>query len=187
MTLTEFKYIVALARERHFGRAARSCFVSQHTLSVAVRKLEDELGVTLFERGMSDVSVTPIGEQVVVQAKRVLEEATAIRQMVHKGKEQLNGSLRIGAIYTIAPYLFPRLIPVLHDRAPLMPRSKSVTPSSSSSFLTATLRVGWLTKQDLAALPKCRSRANATMYLNSVSVMVPLAEPIQRTYQNCSI
>ncbi len=121
MTLTEFKYIVALARERHFGRAARSCFVSQPTLSVAVRKLEDELGVTLFERGMSDVSVTPIGEQVVVQAKRVLEEATAIRQMVHKGKEQLNGSLRIGAIYTIAPYLFPRLIPVLHERAPLMP------------------------------------------------------------------
>ena len=121
MTLTEFKYIVALARERHFGRAARSCFVSQPTLSVAVRKLEEELGVTLFERGMSDVSVTPIGEQVVVQAKRVLEEATAIRQMVHKGKEQLNGSLRMGAIYTIAPYLFPRLIPVLHERAPLMP------------------------------------------------------------------
>ena len=121
MTLTEFKYIVALARERHFGRAAKACFVSQPTLSVAVRKLEDELGVTLFERGMSDVSVTPIGEQIVVQAKRVLEETTAIRQMAHKGKEQLNGSLRIGAIYTIAPYFFPKLIPILHQRAPLMP------------------------------------------------------------------
>ena len=121
MTLTEFKYIVALARERHFGRAAKACFVSQPTLSVAVRKLEDELGVTIFERGMSDVSVTPIGEQIVVQAKRVLEETTAIRQMAHKGKDQLNGTLRIGAIYTIAPYIFSRLIPILHDRAPLMP------------------------------------------------------------------
>ncbi len=121
MTLTEFKYIVALARERHFGRAAKACFVSQPTLSVAVRKLEDELGVTLFERGMSDVSVTPIGEQIVVQAKRVLEETTAIRQMAHKGKEQLNGTLRMGAIYTIAPYVFPKLIPILHERAPLMP------------------------------------------------------------------
>ncbi|MBY0579970.1 MAG: LysR family transcriptional regulator [Burkholderiales bacterium] len=121
MTLTEFKYIVALARERHFGRAAKACFVSQPTLSVAVRKLEDELGVTLFERGMSEVSVTPMGEQIVVQAKRVLEETTAIRQMAHKGKEQLNGALRVGAIYTIAPYLFPKLIPVLHEKAPLMP------------------------------------------------------------------
>lgn len=121
MTLTEFKYIVALARERHFGRAAKSCFVSQPTLSVAVRKLEDELGVILFERGVSEITVTPMGEHIVVQAKRVLEETTAIRQMAHKGKEQLNGSLRIGSVFTIAPYLFPKLVPVLHEMAPMMP------------------------------------------------------------------
>lgn len=68
MTLTELKYIVAVARERHFGRAAEACFVSQPTLSVAIRKLEDELGVTLFERGGAEVGVTPIGQRIVAQA-----------------------------------------------------------------------------------------------------------------------
>jgi len=72
MTLTELKYIVAVARERHFGRAADACYVSQPTLSVAIRKLEEELGITLFERGGNEVSVTPIGERVITQAQRVL-------------------------------------------------------------------------------------------------------------------
>ena len=74
MTLTELKYIVAVARERHFGRAAEACFVSQPTLSVAIKKLEDELGVQIFERGSTEVSITPIGAQIVEQAQRVLDE-----------------------------------------------------------------------------------------------------------------
>ncbi|HEV7477271.1 MAG TPA: LysR family transcriptional regulator, partial [Burkholderiales bacterium] len=77
MTLTELRYIVAVARERHFGRAAEACFVSQPTLSVAVKKLEEELGVTLFERG-PEVTVTPGGSRIVEQAQRVLEEASRI-------------------------------------------------------------------------------------------------------------
>ena len=80
MTLTELKYIVAVARERHFGRAAEACFVSQPTLSVAIRKLEDELGVTLFERGGAEVGVTPIGQRIVAQAQKVLEESASIRR-----------------------------------------------------------------------------------------------------------
>jgi DNA-binding transcriptional LysR family regulator len=68
MTLTELKYIVAVAREKHFGRAAEACFVAQPTLSVAIKKLEDELGVPIFERGGSEVTVTPIGAQIVAQA-----------------------------------------------------------------------------------------------------------------------
>jgi LysR family transcriptional regulator, hydrogen peroxide-inducible genes activator len=121
MTLTELRYIVALARERHFGRAAEKCFVSQPTLSVAVKKLEDELGVTLFERGGSEVSVTPVGSRVVEQAQRVLEEAAAIKQLAEQGKDELAAPLRFGAIYTIGPYLMPQLIPLLHKRAPRMP------------------------------------------------------------------
>jgi LysR family hydrogen peroxide-inducible transcriptional activator len=121
MTLTELKYIVAVARERHFGRAAERCFVSQPTLSVAVRKLEDELGVTLFERGANEVALTPIGEQVVEQAQRALEEAEAVRQVASRSKDQLVGPLRFGAIYTIGPYLMPGLIGLLHERAPQMP------------------------------------------------------------------
>lgn len=121
MTLTELKYITAVARERHFGRAADACFVSQPTLSVAVRKLEDELGVLLFERSASEVSVTPAGEQIVEQALRVLEESEIIRQIAEQGKDQLAGPLRLGAIHTIGPYLFPGLIPNLHEQAPKMP------------------------------------------------------------------
>ncbi len=121
MTLNELRYIVAVARERHFGRAAEACFISQPTLSVAVKKLEDELGVSLFERRKGDVSVTPIGEQIVTQAQRVLEEAGSIRQLARQGQDQLDGPLRLGAIYTIGPYLLPHLIPELAGRAPKMP------------------------------------------------------------------
>jgi len=121
MTLNELKYIVAVARERHFGHAAEACHVSQPTLSVAVRKLEEELGVSLFERRKGDVSVTPIGEQIISQAQRVLEEASGIRRVAEQGKDQLAGPLRLGAIYTIGPYLLPYLIPQLADVAPGMP------------------------------------------------------------------
>src|SRR3954466_12898903 len=121
MTLTELRYIVTLAREKHFGRAAEKCFVSQPTLSVAVKKLEDELGVALFERGGSEVTVTPIGTRIIEQAQRVLEEASAIKNLATQGKDELAGPLRFGAIYTIGPYLMPQLIPLLRKRAPRMP------------------------------------------------------------------
>lgn len=121
MTLSELRYIVAVARERHFGRAAEACFVSQPTLSVAVRKLEDELGVTLFERGSNEVTVTATGERIIAQAMRVLDEAGAIKQLAKHGQDPLVGPLRLGAIYTIAPYLLPQLIPLLRKRAPQMP------------------------------------------------------------------
>lgn len=121
MTLTELKYIVAVARERHFGRAAESCFVSQPTLSVAIRKLEDELGVVLFERGGSEVGITPIGERIVAQAQKVLEESALLKEIARQGHDPLSGPLRLGVIYTIGPYLLPRLMPTLIARAPQMP------------------------------------------------------------------
>ena len=120
MTLTELRYIVAVARERHFGHAAQSCFVSQPTLSVAIKKLEEELGVTLFERGPGEVSVTPVGQRVVEQAQRVLEEASRVKELAAAGHDPLAGTLRLGAIYTIGPYLLPKLIPVLRRMAPAM-------------------------------------------------------------------
>jgi len=120
VTLTELRYIVAVARERHFGHAAQSCFVSQPTLSVAIKKLEEELGVTLFERGPGEVSVTPVGQRVVEQAQRVLEEASRVKELAAAGHDPLAGTLRLGAIYTIGPYLLPKLIPVLRRLAPAM-------------------------------------------------------------------
>ncbi|KEI69740.1 hydrogen peroxide-inducible genes activator [Endozoicomonas elysicola] len=121
MTLTELRYIVTLAQEQHFGRAASKCFVSQPTLSVGVKKLEDELGVALFERTRNAVRVTPVGELIVSQAQKVLEEASAIKQLAKTGQDQLSSPLRVGAIYTIGPYLFPHLIPQLAQTAPNMP------------------------------------------------------------------
>ncbi|TXL68134.1 LysR substrate-binding domain-containing protein [Zeimonas arvi] len=121
MTLTELKYIVALARERHFGRAAEACFVSQPTLSVAIKKLEDELGVQLFERGGSEVAVTPVGEQIVEQAQHVLEQSNAIREIAAQGRDPLAGPLRVGVIYTIGPYLLPHLVRRMIADAPQMP------------------------------------------------------------------
>ncbi|GHE21181.1 hydrogen peroxide-inducible genes activator [Halomonas urumqiensis] len=121
MTLTELRYIVTLAQERHFGRAAERCFVSQPTLSVAVKKLEEELGVALFERSKSTVQVTPLGETIIEQAQRVLEQTSVIKELANAGKDQLASPLRIGAIYTIGPYLFPHLVPELARSAPQMP------------------------------------------------------------------
>jgi LysR family hydrogen peroxide-inducible transcriptional activator len=121
MTLTELKYIVAVARERHFGRAAEACFVSQPTLSVAIRKLEEELGVVLFERGGAEVGITPIGLRVVAQAQKVLEEGANLREIARQGHDPLEGPLRVGVIYTVGPYLLPHLVPEQIRRTPQMP------------------------------------------------------------------
>lgn len=121
MTLTELKYIVAVARERHFGRAAEASFVAQPTLSVAIKKLEDELGVQLFERRSQEVVVTPVGQRVIEQARRVLEEAGRVKEIARQGKDPLTGPLQLGVIYTIGPYLLPVLVRQLLNDVPQMP------------------------------------------------------------------
>ncbi len=93
MTLTELKYIVAVAREKHFGRAADACHVSQPTLSVAIKKLEEELDVKLFERNASEVTVTPLGEEIVRQAQGVLEQADGIREIAKRERIRWPGPL----------------------------------------------------------------------------------------------
>jgi LysR family hydrogen peroxide-inducible transcriptional activator len=121
MTLTELKYIVALAREKHFGRAAEACFVSQPTLSVAIRKLEDELGVQLFERGTAGIQTTAIGDQLIEQAQKVLDEASFLKDLARQGRDPLAGPLRVGVIFTIGPYLLPWLVPQMIQAHPGMP------------------------------------------------------------------
>jgi LysR family hydrogen peroxide-inducible transcriptional activator len=121
MTLTELKYIVAVAREKHFGHAAEACFVAQPTLSVAIKKLEDELGVVIFERGGTEISMTPLGSQIVAQAERVLEQTASIKEIAKQNKDPLAGQFRLGIIYTIAPYLLPQLVKNMIERVPQMP------------------------------------------------------------------
>ena len=121
MTLTELRYIVAVARERHFGRAAEACFVSQPTLSVAIKKLEEELDVKIFERGSTEVTTTSLGDAIVRQAQQVIEQAQGIREIAKRGKDPLAGPLRLGIIYTIGPYLLPELVRQAIERTPQMP------------------------------------------------------------------
>ncbi len=121
MNLNDLRYLVALAQERNFHRAAERCFVTQPTLSVAIRKLEVELGVRLFERSRSAVRPTAVGSRIVGQAQRVIEEANRIRELARQGADQLAGPLKLGVIYTVGPYLLPDLIPILHRKAPQMP------------------------------------------------------------------
>ncbi|KXU34467.1 LysR family transcriptional regulator [Ventosimonas gracilis] len=121
MTLTELRYIVALAREQHFGRAAQRCHVSQPTLSVGVKKLEDELGVILFERSKAAVLLTEAGKRIVAKAQKVLEQAKGLRELAQAGKDPLSAPLSLGAIHTVGPYLFPQLVQRLHQSAPQMP------------------------------------------------------------------
>src|SRR4051794_16604944 len=117
MTLTELRYAVAVAEERHFGRAAERCFVSQPSLSAAIRNLEDELGVQLFERGKGEVLVTRLGEEVLAQARRTLAEADRVKAIARQGRHPLHGPLRLGLIHTVAPYLLPELVAALRQSA----------------------------------------------------------------------
>jgi LysR family hydrogen peroxide-inducible transcriptional activator len=114
MTLTELRYIVALAQEQHFGRAAERCHVSQPTLSIAVKKLEEELGV-LFERGKTRILPTPLGMKIVAMAAKVLEQAAAIKDVAEADKGQLEGPIALGTLPTIGPYLLPQFIPLLQE------------------------------------------------------------------------
>jgi LysR family hydrogen peroxide-inducible transcriptional activator len=141
VTFTELQYVVILAQEHHFGRAADRAFVTQPALSLAIKKLEDELGVAIFERRKNHVALTPLGEQIVQQAQRVLEEADQIKLLAAQGKNQLVGALRLGVIATVGPYLLPDLIPILHKGAPGMPLE---IEENLTVNLTAMLKSGKL-------------------------------------------
>ena len=118
LTLRDLEYLIAVADRRHFGKAAESCHVSQPSLSVQIRKIEEFLGVQLFERSNRNVVVTPIGEQVARQARIVLEEAGKIAALAQETSEPLSGGLRLGVIATLGPYLMPHLLGPFRKRFP---------------------------------------------------------------------
>jgi LysR family hydrogen peroxide-inducible transcriptional activator len=170
LTLTELRYVVALAQERHFGRAAQKCFVTQPTLSLALAKLEDELGVRLFERNKNEVLVTLKGQAIVEQARRVLDEVGKISHIAKGSQDQLSGVLRLGVIPTIGPYLLPDLIPILRKRAPEMPLS---IEENLTGNLAPMLREGELDVLIIAlpfALPGVKTQV---VYEEPFSVVVP--------------
>ncbi|HWP19047.1 MAG TPA: LysR substrate-binding domain-containing protein [Burkholderiaceae bacterium] len=175
MTLTELRYIVAVAREKHFGRAAEACFVSQPTLSVAVKKLEDELDVKIFERGGSEVTVTPLGEEIVRQAQAVLDQAAAIKEIAKRGKDPLAGPLRLGIIYTVAPYLLPDLVKHAIEQVPQMPL---MLHENFTVKLLEMLRTGELDCAIMAEPFPDTGLAIAPLYDEPFVVAVPRHHPL---------
>ncbi len=177
MTLTELKYIVAVAREKHFGKAAEACFVSQPTLSVAIKKLEEELELKIFERNAAEISVTPLGEEIVRQAQTVLEQAAAIKEIAKRGKDPLAGPLRLGVIYTIGPYLLPDLVRQVIDRTPQMPL---VLQENFTVKLLEQLRLGEIDCAILAEPFPDANLATAPLYDEPFMAVVPHTHPLVR-------
>ena len=170
MTLTELKFIVAVAKERNFRRAAAKCFVTQPALSLAIKKLEDELNIVIFERSHADVNMTEIGEKIVAQSSKVLEEAAYIKQLAELGKNQLKGPLKLGLIHSIGPYLLPEIIPILRKTAPDMPLE---VEENLTANLEAQLRNGVIDAAIIALPFEVPSLQYRALYEEEFDVVVP--------------
>jgi len=159
MNLRDFKYVIAVAETHHFGRAAERCYVSQPTLSGQIKKLEDELGVVIFERTKRSVEITPIGQEIITLARQLMEQADAIEQMARAYSDPLAGPFRIGALPTLSPYLMPLiLVPLRHQYPQLkLVLSEEVTESLikrlRSHELDAALVATPVDEPDLTSIP----------------------------------
>jgi LysR family hydrogen peroxide-inducible transcriptional activator len=118
MTLQELRYVVALADAGHFGHAAEACFVSQSTLSTQIKKLEDFLGIALFDRSLKSVTLTPAGKDIVDSARRIIEEANRICEMSKQIKDPMVRTIHLGIIPTLGPYYLPHVLPLVHKHFP---------------------------------------------------------------------
>jgi LysR family transcriptional regulator, hydrogen peroxide-inducible genes activator len=177
MTLTELKYIVAVAREKHFGKAADACHVSQPTLSLAIKKLEEELDLKLFERSATEVTVTPLGNEVVLQAQSVLEQAANIKEIAKRGKDPLAGALKLGVIYTIGPYLLPDLVRHVIAKTPQMPL---MLQENFTVKLLELLRTGELDCAILAEPFPDTNLAVAPLYDEPFLAAIPVNHPFTK-------
>ncbi|PJJ95985.1 DNA-binding transcriptional regulator OxyR [Lysobacteraceae bacterium NML75-0749] len=149
MNLRDLKYLIALADHRHFGRAAEASFVSQPTLSTQIKKLEDELGVQLFERAPRKVMLTPVGEEIIQRARGIVAEVESMRELARRSQDPESGSLRLGAFPTLAPYFLPHAVPALQAA---LPRLELLLVEEKSDVLLAQLREGRIDAA-LLALP----------------------------------
>ena len=174
MTLTELRYIVSVADEKHFGRAASKCFVSQPTLSIGVKRLEDELGLTLFERSKTGVHLTAIAEQLVDKARNILQEADSFKELSDYVKDPFLNPLRLGAIYTVGPYLFPALLPALKTAEP---RLKLYIEESFTGTLRQMLKKGQL-DAIIVSLPFTEPEVKVQeLYTEPFEVLLPASHP----------
>lgn len=173
----ELRFIVAVAQKHNFRRAAEKSFISQPVLSLAVQKLEEELGLKIFERGKGEVAPTPAGSAIIEQAQRVLEEAERIREIAAVGKNQLAAPLHIGVIHSVGPYLLPDLIPALKKVAPRMPLQ---VEENLTANLEEMLRCGKLDVIIIALPFGDNGILTRALYDEPFEVVVPSAHPLAK-------
>jgi LysR family hydrogen peroxide-inducible transcriptional activator len=175
MNLRDLRYLVALADERHFGKAAERCFVSQPTLSAQVRKLEEYLGVPLVERQPKRVALTPTGEKVVQRARTLLQEADAIVELAKSDRDPLAGPLKLALIPTVGPYLLPHVASRLRKD---LPRLKLMLYEYQTGQLLEKLRAGEI-DMGILALPVDLDGIEATeLYDEPFTLAVPSTHPL---------
>ncbi|MHB0973529.1 MAG: LysR substrate-binding domain-containing protein [Thiobacillus sp.] len=146
MTLQELKYLVALADHGHFGRAAEACFITQSTLSTQIKKLEDFLGVTLFDRSLKRVTPTPIGREILQAARNIVEESDRIRELARHAQDPMTRTLHLGVIPTLGPYYLPHALTLVHKKHPglrLLLREE-MTPQILEHLIDGKLDAGLL-------------------------------------------
>jgi len=146
MTLQELKYLVALADHGHFGKAAESCFITQSTLSTQIKKLEDFLGVTLFDRSLKRVTPTPIGKEILQAARNIVEEADRIRELAKHAQDPMSRTIHLGVIPTLGPYYLPHALTLVHKKHPglRMLLREEMTPQILEHLLDGKLDAGLL-------------------------------------------
>jgi len=180
MKLSALRYLVAFAEEGSFSRAAEHCHISQPSLSVALKNLEDELGVALIERSKGHVALTDIGWQVVGQARKALDETRRIEQVAQLGKDPLHGDFRLGVIHTIGPYLLPELIASMRKIAP---DTHLFIEESMTALLADYLKYGTVDAAIIALpfeIPGIKTQA---LYDEPFEVVVPKGHPLARRKQ----
>lgn len=175
MNLRDLRYLVALADERHFGKAAERCFVSQPTLSAQIRKLEEYLGVPLVERQPRRVSLTPTGEKIVERARRTLQEADAIVEIARTDRDPLSGALRLALIPTVGPYLLPHVVGPLRKA---VPRLKLMLYEYQTAPLLERLRAGEIDLGIIALPMPTEGLETEVLYDEPFTLAVPANHPL---------
>ncbi|MCY7354712.1 MAG: DNA-binding transcriptional regulator OxyR [Lysobacter sp.] len=177
MNLRDLRYLVALSEHKHFGRAAAACFVSQPTLSTQIRKLEDELGVTLVERAPRKVMLTPIGGDIAERARRIVGDVEQIKESARRSKDPEAGTVRLGMFPTLGPYLLPHAVPRLRAR---FPQLELLLVEEKSDVLLTRLREGRLDAV-LLALPVHDEQLHTEFLFEEAFVLaVPESHPLAK-------
>ena len=175
MNLRDLKYLVAVAKHRHFGRAAEACFVSQPTLSTQLKKLEGRLGVTLIERAGKRVLLTPPGAAIVAEAEQALRHVDALVQIAAQHRHPLGGELRLGVIPTVAPYLLPKILPAV--RSAFDELSLKLTEGQTATLL-ALLDAGDIDAAVLALPSGAAGVCERALYREPFLLAVGAAHPL---------